>query len=103
MNYECNLRSYSSILAFNSGFVAAFAKLYVTCLVGIKISDQAFYNRNEEGELWEPATVYAPTRRGVIPHEISNEELKEMAYESEYLKSNKQISLGAGTKSYVKF
>lgn len=87
----------------HTGFAPAFIKLYITCLVGLKISDQAFYNRNEEGELWEPATVYAPTRQGVIPHEISNEELKQMAYENEYLNSSKPISLGPGTKSYVKF
>lgn len=87
----------------HTGFVPAFAKLYITCLVGLKISDQAFFNRHEEGELWEPATVYAPTRPGTIPHELSNETLKQMAYENEYLNSQKQISLGAGTKSYVKF
>ena len=101
--YECSLKSYSSILALHTGFVPAFIKLYITCLVGLKISDKAFNNRSEEGELWEPATVYAPTRQGSIPHEISNEELKQMAYEAEYLKSNKEISLGPGTKSYVKF
>ncbi len=78
-------------------------KLYITCLVGLKLSDQAYFNRFEEGELWEPATVYAPTRPGVIPHEKSNEELKQMAYENEYLETNRKISLGAGTKSYVKF
>jgi hypothetical protein len=87
----------------HTGFVPAFIKLYITCLVGLKISDKAFHNRQEEGELWEPATVYSPTRRGTIPHELSNETLKQMAYEEEYLTSKRQISLGAGTKSYVKF
>mgnify|MGYP001094722907 FL=1 len=84
-------------------FVPAFIKLYITCLVGLKISDQAFNNRDEEGQLWEPATVYAPTKRGSIPHENTNEQLKKMAFECAYLNENKQISLGAGTKSYVKF
>lgn len=90
-------------MALHSGFAPAFLKLYITCLVGLKISDYAFNNRQEEGELWEPATVFAPSRRGDIPHEINSENLKEMAFEAEYLKPNTKISLGPGTKSYVKF
>jgi len=101
--FECSVKQYSSLLAFHTGFIPAFFKLYTTLFVGIKISDIAFRNIHLEGELWEPATVFAPTRPGYIPHEYSKEELKRVSYEAEYLQPNNKVSLGPGTNSYIKF
>jgi hypothetical protein len=99
MYYECSIKHYSSILAFHSGFVPAFIKLYTTLFIGIKISDIAVRNVVEESQLWEPATVYSPTQPGYIPHEDKSR----FAYGDEYLAPSKEISLGPGSKSVIRF
>ena len=88
---------------FNTGFIHTFFKLYTTLFVGIKISDVAFRKIDLEGELWEPANVYAPTRPGYIPHEVDKNELRKLSYEADYLNPNIKVSLGPGTNSYIKF
>jgi len=90
-------------LSFHTGFIPAFFKLYTTLFVGIKISDIAFRNIDLEGELWEPANVYSPTRPGFIPHEVNKEDLKRFSYEMEYLQPKIKVSLGPGSNSYIKF
>lgn len=102
--YEASIKHYSSILAFHTGFVPAFVKLYVTLFVGVKISDLAFRDvATAEGRLWEPATVYAPSRPGYIPHEAQPEELNKIAYNADYLQVQEKISLGPGSNSYIKY
>ena len=79
-------------------------KLYVTLFIGIQVSDRAFRLNHLEGSLWEPATVYAPTRPGYIPHERDDTEvIKKVAYEADYLQLNNSVHLGPGTNSYIKF
>lgn len=90
-------------MAFHTGFIPTFFKLYTTLFVGIKISDISFRNIHLEGELWEPANVYTPTRPGYIPHEYNKEDLKKVSYEAAYLQPNIKVSLGPGTNSFIKF
>lgn len=65
------------------------------------MTDKAFANNYQEGELWEGATVFRGEYPGFIPHEPNNNFIwNEFARSAE---PENEIVLGPGTDSYIKY
>lgn len=67
-NFECNYWKYSNFHAFHTGFVPYFAKMYISLLAGLYLSDFAFEEIYKEGEFIERGD----STRGPYVKEISH-------------------------------
>ena len=105
LRYEADVYKYSSPIAFLNGGVPAFWRLFTSLFIGINLTDYAFRYNHLEGELWEPATVHRGPAQGVVPHEPAHIERYDDAYTpvKARTKPEKNISLGSGTNSYIKY
>ena len=104
--YEASLTKYSSPIAMLSGAVPAFWRMFISFYIGINLTDIAFRNNYMEGDLWEPGTVYHGAFQGYIPHEPNHldqyDAMKYSPFKSQ-TRPEKNISLGPGTNSYIKY
>lgn len=104
--YEANQFVYSSPIAMLNGGVPAFWRLFISLYIGINMTDIAFRYNYMEGDIWEPANVYYGPQQGYIPHEPNHIDQYEAAVYSPFkpqTRPEKNISLGPGTNSYIKY
>jgi hypothetical protein len=104
--YEASPYKLSSPIAMLSGGVPAFWKIFTSLYIGVNLSDAAFKFNYMEGDIWEPSTVYEGARQGYIPHEpnhIDRYEAKKYSPFKSQTRPEKNISLGPGTESYIKY
>lgn len=71
-SYEANYKKYSNLHAFHAGAVGAFMKLYITLIIGCKVTDYSFENNYQEGELLQDGDFFRPPHVGHIPHDPIN-------------------------------
>lgn len=106
LKYEADTFKYSSPVAFLNGGVPAFWRLFITLYLGINLTDYAFRYNYMEGDIWEPSNVYSGPKMGYIPHEPNHIERYEAHIYSPIktqTKKERNISLGVGTNSYIKY
>jgi hypothetical protein len=103
--YEADVFKYSSPIAFLNGAVPAFWRLFISLFIGINLTDYAFRFNHLEGDLWEPATVHHGPYQGYIPHEPNHIDHYDdnLTPVKAQFKPEQNISLGPGTKSYIKY
>ena len=99
IKYECDMTKLSSLGAFYNGMVPAYAKLYLTLLSGVFLTDYVFQLNYKEGELWEGANAFSGPERSDIPHEPINnfqmnlQTLTTHPTRTVYLKENSSTSI----------
>jgi hypothetical protein len=106
LKYEASLQKYSSPIAMLSGGVPAFWRMFISFYIGVNLTDIAFRYNYMEGDIWEPSTVYQGPRQGYIPHEpnhIDQYDAKRFSPIKPQVKPERNISLGPGTNSYIKY
>lgn len=105
LKYEADVQKYSSPISFLTGGVPAFWRLFISLYVGLVVTDHAFSKNYLEGELWEPATVFSGPFQGYISHEPAHIDEYDPSLTPVQVntKAEKNISLGAGTNSYIKY
>lgn len=70
--YEAMPTNYTNHHVFHSGFASFFVKLYLSLLVGVKMSDYAFRENYKEGEFVEMGDYYKQPYLKQIPHSPYN-------------------------------
>jgi hypothetical protein len=100
LTYECQPNKLSNIFALHNGFSAAFAKMYISLLIGVYFTDYTFQRNYREGELWDGANAFNGPERVLIPHEPDNMAFfnKHKIGEKNYPTTQVQLKLDSKTK-----
>ena len=103
--YEADVYKYSSPIAFLSGGVPAFWRLFISLYIGLSMTDLAFRLNHREGELWESGNVNSGPYQGHISHEPEFIDQYDASLSPVKVNTHpeKNISLGPGTNSYIKY
>ncbi len=104
--YESNLQKYSSPISMLAGGVPAFIRMFLSFYIGIGMTDIAFRYNYKEGDFWEGSTVFGGPYQGFIAHEPAHIDRYDAGTYSPFKSTSrveKNVSLGPGTQSYIKY